>query len=414
MKQALLGDLEAQPRFATEESRIEVPRRPLRIFVSCAEASGEIHALNLVEALRTRLRAVGAPTPEFVGLGGSRLANAGVALLGDPVSSAKMGFSGVLGALPFYLRLVHTAAQAFAREEIDLFIPVDSPALHVPLGHIARRCGVPVVHYVTPQYWAWAPWRVGGYRGAVDLALSILPFEPSWFERHGVEVAHVGHPLLDALPPAPRSTRNLALPVERVALLPGSRRGVIELNLPVMLRALDLVFEDLDPPPEVWILQSDEGQRSLIEALIATTFTRFTPVCRFGEIDPPLAEVDLAFSVSGTVLIHLLHQRLPAIVLYRLGHRREVWLGQHFLTTPFFASVNLLAGREVYPEFSFAGSDPPPELLEALGRALKDPTWCGHCVRELEIAAERLGPPGAARRAADAALARLSRESSPA
>src|SRR5438874_10358663 len=108
---------------------------------------------------------------------------------------------------------------------------------------IAQRYGVRTVHFVTPQYWAWAPWRVHAYARTVDRALSILPFEPAWFARRGVRVAHVGHPLLDELelsrsPPDSMGTARAPTsgsPARELVLLPGSRAGVIARNLPWML-----------------------------------------------------------------------------------------------------------------------------------------------------------------------------------
>src|SRR5688572_29171201 len=211
-----------------------LPERPLRVFVSSAEASGEIHAAGFVRAAQRALEQARAPKAEWTGLGGPRLRAAGVETIADPVAHAKMGVGSVLADLPYYLGLLESSARSL--RECDLAVLVDSPALHVPLGRIARRAGARAVHFVTPQYWGWAPWRARGYRGAFDLALTILPFEPSWFARRGVATRHVGHPLLDSLPASvapPDDPRRTAL-----ALLPGSRRGVIERNLPWMLSAL--------------------------------------------------------------------------------------------------------------------------------------------------------------------------------
>lgn len=402
----VLADLGAQPRFAPDALELELPERPLRVFVSCAEASGEIHGVNFVEALRAIALEAGAPEPEFRGLGGERLAASGVELVGDPVSRSAMGLTAVLGALPFYLGLVSAAARAFRESETDLFVPVDSPALHVPLAHIARSSGVRVVHFVTPQYWGWAPWRVRGYARAVDLALSILPFEPAWFARRGVATAHVGHPLLDELSAreerAPRGT------VRRVALLPGSRRSVVRRNLPTMLAALEAAREP-EEALEVLVLQQDDSHAALIEELLraqeATSRVRLV----VGAVDEELARCDLALSVSGTILLHLLHERLPAIVVYRAEHERQLWMAREFLTTPWFSSVNLLAGRQVYPEFFFRAPVPGHDLVQALSRGLHDATWRAATREALEDAALRLGPRGATRRAALAALAPWSR-----
>lgn len=404
LREELRADLAQTPPLAPLEAELTLPPRPLRVFLSCAEPSGEIHAVNLVRALRRVAQESGAPAPEFVGLGGPALAREGVELLGDPVSRSAMGLVGVLGALPFYLSLVRAAARGLRDRSIDVFVPVDSPALHVPLGHIARSCGVRTVHFVTPQYWGWAPWRVGGYRRAVDLALSILPFEPAWFERRGVAVAHVGHPLLDELGPASDAQdAQLSVDCRRVVVLPGSRRSVIRRNLPTMLDALERARARGDQL-EVVVAQRDATHRSLLEELLdglgATEHVRLS----FDRLEEELARAQLALSVSGTILLHLFHQRLPAIVVYRAEHERQLWLARQFLTAPWFSSVNLLAGRELYPEFFFRDPVPPDPLVAALRRGLQDSSWRAETRAALGAAQERLGPPGATRRAALAIL----------
>jgi len=316
-----------------------------------------------------------------------------------------MGFSGVLGALPFYLHLLEDAADALLART-DLYIGVDSPALHVPLAHIARGAGVPAVQYITPQYWGWAPWRVKGFRHAVDRALSILPFEPAWFARHGVAVEHVGHPLLDELeplaigdgsPPAEGGRRTLAV-------LPGSRASVIARNLPLMLETLRAPLEQ-EPSWQLCLLQSSDQHLELLERCVRESGLDPERVRISQDLENELQSAEAALSVSGTILIHLLRRRLPTVVLYRLSSASEEWLGRHFLTVPYFSSVNLLSGSEVYPEFSFAGDEPPAGLRAAVDRLLSDAGWRAEVRGELEVAVQRLGPPGASRRAALAALA---------
>ena len=379
--------------------------RPLRVFVSCAEPSGEIHALGLVAALRAELDALGAPPPELFGLGGTRLAAAGVDCIGDPVQRAAMG-ADVLRALPFYLGLVTATARTLVERAPDVVVPVDSPALHVPLGRIARRAGRPVVHFVTPQYWAWAPWRVGGYRAAVDRALTILPFEPAWFARHAVPTAHVGHPLLDALAEVPASRPEVeATPgrAPRLALLPGSRESVVRRNLPWMLTTLSRLRERI---PELEVVLAHD-RKELVEDLrasVAEAGAADWVHLADGGLHDALTRCDAAFSVSGTILLDLLHHRLPTVVVYRLKRRWMAALQDRALTVPYFASTNLLAGEELCPEFAFAGDGPVESIVAALERLLIDPAHRAATLAGLDRVAERLGPPGATRRAARHAL----------
>jgi lipid-A-disaccharide synthase len=386
-----------------------LPDRPLRILVSCAEPSGEQHARNLVRALRAELEAAGAPPPELVGLGSDRLGALGVRLLGDPVSRAAMG-ADAARQLSFYTDMLRDVAAHLADPGCDLVLPVDSPALHVPLGRIARRHGARVAHFVTPQYWGWAPWRVGGYRGAVDLALSILPFEPAWFRRRRVPTAHVGHPIVDALAEVPAAASAGDEDDGSLVLLPGSRASVVERNLPWMLTAaarLRLAHPDLRV-----VLPYERGDlRDTLQRLLASSGAAGWVELVHGRLHDTLRRARCALSVSGTVLLDLLHHRLPAVVVYRLPGRLWSWARPRFLTVPWFASTNLLASRELLPEFCFHGEGPFEEACAALERCYGDPEWRGACRAGLEEVAARLGPAGATRRAARHALGLMNRDS---
>jgi len=374
-----------------------LPSRPLRIFVSCAEASGETHAVSLVRELRAAIARRGGPAPEIAALGGVRLEAEGVHHIGRPVERAAMGFRGPVENVGYYAELLRRTAEHFAGSRPDVCAPVDSPALHVPMARIARAHGVPVAHFVTPQYWGWAPWRVGGYRSAVDRALSILPFEPAWFERRGVGVRHVGHPILDALAAVP-PTRP-AEDARHLVLLPGSRLEVIERNLPWMLAAAGRL-RGRARELRVQVLHDRRELQGPLEAVIERSGAAGWARARTGDLHGALAQARCALSVSGTVLLDLLHHRLPAVVVYRLRNARSDLARRLFLTVPWFSSVNLLAGAVAYPEFCFHGEGPTPEIDAALDRCFSDPAWRAECRARLDLAAARLGPPGAAARAA--------------
>lgn len=390
------GDLDVAPPCAPPRDR------PLSLFVACAEVSGEIHLINAIEALRERLRAAGAPPPRLVGLGSRTLAGAGVEIVGDPVSNARMGLTGVLRAVPYYANLLRDCAAAFERERFDALFAVDSPALHVPLARIAHRFGVPTVHFVAPQYWGWAPWRTPRYRDAFDLSLTILPFERAWFERRGVHVAHVGHPLLDELEHVPRAMRDA--PDGPLVLLPGSRRGVVQRNFGWMLRGAERARERF-AGLEIVVAQARNDLEPLLRDEIERAGLRDRVRLAFGSLHRELERARAVLSVSGTVLLDVLHHRVPCVVVYRLEHQAEAFGKDHLLTVPYFSSINLLAGNEVVPEFCFAGDGPRKAIDAALAGALGDPEWRARCRAGLDRAALRLGPPGACDRAAAHLLA---------
>jgi lipid-A-disaccharide synthase len=410
-KRREVAGLLGSPASLTPEPALPaLPARPLRLFVSCAEASGETHAVSLVRALRATIERRGGPSPEITGLGGVRLEAEGVRHVGRPVERAAMGFRGPFENLSYYFDLLARTAAHLSEWRPDVCVPVDSPALHVPLARIARAHEIPVVHFVTPQYWGWAPWRVAGYRACVDRALSILPFEPAWFARRGVRVAHVGHPLLDALASVPPTRPKED--ARHLVLLPGSRLGVIERNLPWMLAAAGRLRKK-EPELRALVVHEHRELAEPIEAAIEREEAGGWARPETGDLHASLARARCALSVSGTVLLDLLHHRLPAVVLYRLSSARTEWASRRFLTVPWFSSVNLLAGEEVYPEFTFHGEGPVEAVDAALHRAWVDPGWRAECVARLDLASERLGPPGACDRAAAHVLDLALREKKP-
>lgn len=395
LRRELALDLESARPVEDAPAPRALPGRPLRLFVASAEPSGERHAVRLIQCLREELARAGAPAPEILALGGAATRALGVETIGDPLARASMGLDP-LRSLPYYARLLTGTGAALARFRPDLVVPVDSPALFVPLARIARRAGLQSAHFVAPQYWGWAPWRVHAYREAFALALTILPFEPSWFARHGVRTAHVGHPALDGLAPAPASDdpRRAAL-----VLLPGSRSSVIARNLPWML---EVARELHDSHPELEIvLPHESAQRAAeLEAHLSAAGARTWVRLAIGGLHAELGRARAALSVSGTVLIDLLHQRLPAAVVYRVNGACASRVAPHLLTVPWFSSVNLLARAPVYWEACFHGAGPRAACLAHLERALFDPTFRARNVAELETAAARLGPSGAVARAA--------------
>ncbi|MHC4375352.1 MAG: lipid-A-disaccharide synthase [Planctomycetota bacterium] len=403
VRAALASQADTQRAFGDDDDGLDWSALPGPWFLSSAEPSGEIHALSFVRELESRGAA-----PQLIGFGGERSARAGVELVGDPVSQARMGL-GVVGALPFYLRLLTAAARAFRERRPAVLVMIDSPALHIPLANIARRYGVRSVHFVTPQYWGWAPWRVRGYARAVDRALAILPFEPAWFREQGVDVEFVGHPLQDAL------ARVDAIPADdrghKLVLLCGSRGSVIDRNLPWML-PLALGLADREPGLEIVLPQSEERHAERIREHLRALDAEDRVRLEVGDLHQSLAGARAALSVSGTVLLDLLHHRIPTVVVYRLTSGVEAWLGRHALLVPYFSSINLLAGEEVCPEFSFLGDGPREAVAAALADLWRPGPAREACRAGLGRAAERLGPPGAVPRAV-AAAARVALEGSP-
>lgn len=369
------------------------PGRPLRVFLSSAEPSGEQHAANLVHALRAEMERLDAPPPQFLALGGARTRALGIETVGDPLERAAMG-AAPLASVPFYAGLLRNATERIAAFRPDVLVPIDSPALHVPLARLARPHVRRTVHLVAPQYWAWAPWRVKAYRRVVDLALTILPFERAWFARNHVRAAFVGHPeLAERGPLLPDAERR------GLVLLPGSRASVVDRNLPWMLaRALELKARH--PSLEVAVVHDREDRAEQLRGHLARAGAEGRVRLAIGDLHGELARARAALSVSGTILIDLLQHRVPSAVIYRLGGTLAVLGSRLLLTVPSFSSVNLVAGRSVFWEACFQGRGPAEDLVASLERTLLDESHRKATRDALDEVARRLGPPGAVERAA--------------
>jgi lipid-A-disaccharide synthase len=389
---ALAGDLRLPPASPPQAPTLAAPAaalraRPLELVLSCAEASGEIHARLWLAALRTELARIGAPPPRVRVLGSPSFDALDCERIDDPVANAAMGLSGVAGQAPYYLGLATRFAAELRARPADLFLPVDSPALHVPLARLARRAGARVVHLVAPQYWGWAPWRAARYRAAVDHCLCLFAFEPAWFQRAGIRATWVGHPLWDALP------RVEPCPVEPLGRPPRLAR----------VAALRARVPDL----RVSLFQERPERRELVQGLLAASGCGVWAELATQPLHEGLATCRAAFSVSGTVLLDLLHQQLPAVVIYRLAHAHEQRLRPLLLDAPFIALPNLLAHRALLPEHVFAGDGPAQQVEDELHQLLVEREPRARVRDGLEFAARRLGPPGAAERAARWTLAEL-------
>jgi lipid-A-disaccharide synthase len=202
----------------------------MRILLVAGEASGDLHAANLLVALR-RLE----PGLEAFGVGGERLDDAGLDCLARSEELSLMGLAEVMRDLPRLWRLSRRVRRAALDRQPEVAVLVDSPDFNLPLARALRRAGIPVVIYISPQLWAWRAGRVRRIRRDVARVLCILPFEVDFYRRHGVPVEFVGHPLVDELAPVMRVASERE--PRTLAVLPGSRWHEVEALLPAMLAA---------------------------------------------------------------------------------------------------------------------------------------------------------------------------------
>ena len=375
-----------------------------RLFFSAGDTSGDQHAARL----RTRLREL-LPGLSAEGLGGPALAAAGCALHEDLVSHAIIGFSGALAAVPHMLGVLRRTAGVLDARRPAAVILVDYPGLNLYVARLAARRGIPVIYFVAPQLWAWAPWRVRRFARVLDEALVIFPFEVAFWRDAGVPATFVGHPLLDGLPRdeaglrAARDPSITALP-RPVALLPGSRPREVRELTPLLLAAARRLLQR-HPDASFHAAHVSPAER---DNLAAHARAAGVPLTVHGNrVHAVMASCRCALVGSGTATLETALLGTPLVVVYQVSRatRRLTPL----LVAPFFGQVNLVAGRLVAPELLVTEGEADSDArLAALAEPLltDTPEWRAQRAAIEELRRRTAGP-GAIERAATHLAARL-------
>ncbi|MGB2715040.1 MAG: lipid-A-disaccharide synthase [Vicinamibacterales bacterium] len=369
----------------------------MRVMISCGEPSGDLYAASLAaELLRID------PSMILTGFGGERLRQAGAHLVGDFGGLSVTGLVEVARVLPktyaIYRKLV---ADARANRP-DVFVAVDFPDFNFRLAQAVRRLGVPVVYYISPQLWAWRPGRMKTMKRIADRVLVIFPFEAEMYRKAEVPVAWVGHPLLDrAWPSRPRHEWRVqigALPdVPLVALLPGSRANEVREILPLLIQTADRISARLGRVQFV-VARAPH----LDDALFAPATERGGMLLVEGMTDEVLAAADVALLASGTVTVQAALHECPMVVVYRLAPL-TYRLGKPFVRVDTYAMANLVAGRTVVPEL-IQDAFTPQAVADQAVDILTNDARASRMRADLREVRQRLGDPGASRRAAAAVI----------
>lgn len=374
----------------------------MKLFLSTADASGDLHAAALVESLRKRV-----PELEAFGLGGSALAAAGFRPVVAQAEIAIAGLVEVLAAAPRVAGAYTRLRRALVGERPELAVFVDSPDLNLPLASVAKRHGVPVLYYVAPQVWAWRAGRVRKLARRTDQMAVIFPFEEPFLRAAGVRAEFVGHPLIDRLAPLAHErdrselARSLGLDPARpiVGLLPGSRHNEVERNWPLMRESLELVRGSV-PGLQAQLIVAPT---LAAESFVAPDWLR---VVR-GRSHEAMAVSTCLVSAAGTATIEAAILGVPLVVAHRTSPL-TFELARRLATVSSSCMVNLVAGEGIVPE-RIQSQARPAAVAALVSHLLRDAGARAEMKRGLARAVGRLGPPGAAERVADLALALVKR-----
>jgi lipid-A-disaccharide synthase len=371
------------------------------VLVSCGEASGDLYAGSLTESLRQI-----DPQIRVSGFGGERLRLAGADLVGDYRGLTVTGLVEAASVLRRSWRMLDAIGSAARELRPDVFVAIDFPDFNFRLLPVMKRLAVPVVYYVSPQIWAWRASRIHTLKKYVDKMLVIFPFEAEIYERAGVPVEFVGHPLIDLTTPSTdRETflRGHGLDPARpvLALLPGSRPSELRHNLPAMAAAVPLIAAAV-PGLQVLVARAPALDDSLFAPLEAARPTEVPVVLVDRAADDVLAACDAVVTASGTATVQAALHGKPMVIVYRLSPV-TYRVGRAFVKVASYGMVNLVAGRPIVPELIQDSFTPETVAREATS-LLTDTDRADRMRADLADVRARLGGPGASRRAAEAVL----------
>lgn len=323
-----------------------IPSRPLRIFISAAEPSADLHAAALIRATLARR-----PSAQFVGVAGPRMVSAGCEGIFDMSAHAAM-LLGALGNAGRAARMLHHCGRTLRENPFDAAVVIDSPMLHFPLAARAQAAGVPVLYYIAPQLWAWGTYRLHKLRDRVEHLAVILPFEEKFFRDHGINATFVGHPLVDALARRPidedavAEMRTHGQPF--IALLPGSRKHVVEQILPGQIEVAEQIAREIPSAAFGVSIANPQVSHCITERLARAACPVRAYTARHAEL---IRAADLVLVASGTTTLEVALYGRPMIVMYNASRLFYHLVGRWMIHTPHLSLPNILAGRELVPEF---------------------------------------------------------------
>jgi lipid-A-disaccharide synthase len=370
----------------------------MRVMLSCGEASGDLYAGALVEALRARV-----PEIDVFGLGGDRFKAAGGRLVADFHGIAVTGLLEAVRILPDSYALYRRLVNAARTERPDVLVLIDFPDFNFRLMAAVKRLGVPVVYYVSPQLWAWRPGRIQTMKALVDLVLPIFPFEERLYRAEGVDVTFVGHPLVelvDVRESREQLTARLDLDPARpiVSLLPGSRPNELHRIVPVLAAAVPRIASAVVGTQFLVARAPNLPDSFFLPFLGSGAPVRIVE----GATDDVLAASDAVITASGTATVQTALHGKPMVVVYRLSPVTYK-LGKPLVRVSMYSMVNLVAGARIVEELIQERCTPENVAREAVD-LLTNPERVADMKEQLAIVRDKLGGIGASGRAADAIL----------
>ncbi|HEY6837736.1 MAG TPA: lipid-A-disaccharide synthase [Geobacteraceae bacterium] len=367
--------------------------------IVAGEASGDLHGANLVrEALKID------PELRFLGIGGQRMREAGVETLVDAAQMAVVGLVEVVAHFDVIFHAYSVLKKIIATNPPDLLILIDYPDFNLRIARLAKARGVKVLYYISPQVWAWRVGRVKKIGRLVDRMAVVFPFEVPFYEREGVPVSFVGHPLVDIVHPTSGHAEALAsfgLDPARptVGLFPGSRKSEVRTLLPTILASATLLRKRFPGVQFILPLASSLTRADLAPWLDGAGVEVTVVEGRGYDV---MQACDAIITVSGTVTLEIALVGVPMVIIYRVSPLTYA-VGKRLIRVDHIGLCNIVAGDRVVQEL--IQHDAEPEKIAAeIGRILTDDTYAAGMKRRLGTIREKLGSGGGSARVAALAL----------
>lgn len=375
------------------------------------EASGDAHAAELVKALREQ-----APDLKVFGAGGPKMKVAGMELLLDLTEHAVVGLVEVLKNYGKFRRIFWNLVHEAEKRKPDAVVLVDFPGFNLRFAAQMKKRGIKVIYYISPQLWAWHAGRAKQIERDVDLMLTIFPFEKAWYAEHApsLRVEFVGHPMAERFRAMPSgatvpvaavgelttASGTLTPPEKLVLLLPGSREREVEKIWPIMARVVEQLPADLR---FVAVVVNKEMAEIMVQHLRVEV--------QAGNAHEWMQRAALAITASGTATMECAFYGCPMVVVYKVNWLTYL-IGRMVVKVNWLAMPNVIAGREIVPEF--IQHDAQPDDIAAVVRTLLASSAKRDAMqKELAAVVGTLGGPGASERAAQLIFDELGRASVP-
>jgi lipid-A-disaccharide synthase len=367
------------------------------VAIIAGEASGDQHGANLVSAMQKKQ-----PDISFCGIGGPALRQAGVRIVADAAELTVVGITEVFSKIPALIKGMRSIKRILKSLNPDLLILIDFPDFNLHMAAVARKLGIPVLYYISPQIWAWRRGRVRKIKKRVDHMAVILPFEVQFYREHNVSVTFVGHPLLDTRLPAVEQALKAGNPKHPViGLVPGSRASEIIRLLPHMLGAADILRQRLKRVTFI-VSQAVTVKRALLDSIIEK-FPGWVDVEVISDgVEKVFERCDAIIAASGTVTLQAAMHATPMVIIYKVSPLSS-WLARALVRVPHVGLVNLVAGRRLVPEL-LQHQATGANIARTLEGLLQNAEKLNQLRHELIALRDVLGQPGASDRVAELAL----------